>query len=126
MEFKYAIRWRLDGSLGLHWNIMGILPDGRFYGDIRDSQARRGTSVSGAVANWSRAQEILHLIAGGPAIESRPCFARLARYTISLSQVEIVFDYDIGDEFKSLDARAFLELIQLLEPEISKAYKRIA
>ena len=105
---------------------MGILPDGRFYGDILDRAAGWGASVQGDVANWSRASEILRLIGSGPAILPRPCFARLGRYTKNVGCSEIVFEYRLGDEDHSLAARLFVELIELLEPEIGKACVRLA
>ena len=54
MQPKYAFKWRMDGSEGVQWYIMGIRPDGRFYGEITDWQARRGTSVEGEVPDWPR------------------------------------------------------------------------
>jgi hypothetical protein len=126
MQTKYAIRWRTDGSPGIRWYIMGILPNGRFYGDILDREARRGTSVAGDVPDCQRVWEILRLIGSGPAIEPQPCFARLGRYTVNLGRSEIVFEYRLGDEWESPAAQAFLELIKLLEPEVSKAYARLA
>ncbi len=116
----------MDGSPGVRWYIMGILPDGKFYGDILDGAVNRGTSVQGVVSNWTRAQEILRLIGSGPAIQPRPCFARLGRYTTNVGRSEVVFEYQPGDEHESSAAQAFIELIQLLEPEVCKAYARLS
>lgn len=55
---NYGIRWRTDGSQGLHWCIFGIPPDGRFYGEIRDSELRVATWVEGTVPDWPRTKDL--------------------------------------------------------------------
>jgi hypothetical protein len=128
MDYKYAIVWRMDGSPGFRWYIQGILPDGRFWGDIVNYRARRGTSLQGKVTDWPRGQDLLRQIVDGPTLnpEPEPLFARVARYTTNVGKCEIMFDYRLGDERTSSKAQSLLELIELLKPDVEAAIVRLS
>jgi hypothetical protein len=123
--------WKNDGSEGIAWFVRGIKPDASFYGELRfDSPSpskRKATFVDGNISkeDWPRVQELLSLF-NTPVPEPKLCFASISKWDgTSLSNAQITFQYNLGDELKSDEAQHFLELHELLEKELSKSYGKI-
>lgn len=120
--------WKNDGSDGIAWHIRGINPDARFYGELRfdsaDASKRKYVLLEGSIppGDWSHVQELLQSF-GQPISEPKPCYALIVRWDGTNDQ--ITFQYNLGDEVHSVEAKRFLELHDLLEKEISKSYKEI-
>ena len=130
---KYAFRWKTDGSEGIAWYIRGIKPDASFYGELRfdspDPTKRKITFLEGKISknDWLRIRDLL-LFFNTPVTNPglHPCFALIAKWEgTNLGNAQITFQYNLGDESKSEQAKRFLELHDLLEQEVSKTYDKI-
>ena len=131
MRPRYALIWRRDGSPGIRWHIR-CLDAGGFYGEVRyhppdPSAGGRAVGVQKRLlaAAGERVAAILAEFSTVEPIEPGPCFALLGRYTESLAQGEVVFNYELGAETSCPRARLFQELHSILEPYLRDAYTEI-
>ena len=131
MKDKYNLYWRHNGTPGIVWHIRGILPDARFYGEIRRDitpETRKSELVEGVIPpdDWKRCSEILEDFATNPqeCNHERP-FALLGKWGESLADADFLFEYEPGDEARSPKACQFLELKEILEKQVSKHYEGI-
>lgn len=126
----YRLIWRGDGSERIRWWLRGIKEDGSFYGDLLlispDPSRCCGTSVDGVIppADWRRCREILHELSSSDPLPPGPCLALLAEAGAD-DRDRIIFQYDLGDEHRSPKAALFLDLIAMLEKQVSKVYGRL-
>lgn len=131
----FALTWRCDGSEGIHWHILGIREDGRFYGDIRnyssDPTLRRGTAVSGQLSHdeCKRLIALVQIINNTPPpVEAGSHFAALFERLLPNQDVGVaqrLFEYHLGDEEWSESAQAFVELAGLVEKHLSPFYEKL-
>jgi hypothetical protein len=131
----FALTWCCDGSEGIKWTLRGIRDDGSFYGEIRfqsrDADRRRASFAHGrlSTAEVSRMTELIARIreATPPATPGPHFGAFFERLSAgNAGDIRRLFEYHRGDEAHSESARAFMELIELLERHLVPFYWRIA
>jgi len=141
MEYTYSLLWRNGAppkSGKIAWHIRGIKADGSFYGEIRfDSPSpdkRLATIVEGSISgeDWYRCLEILDGFSALPIDELSMKSTGNIYYGVlgrrdksSMCLLDSPFFYNLGDESNSDKARLFIELIEIMEKEISKSYHKI-
>jgi hypothetical protein len=134
LTWRFALTWRCDGSEGIKWYLRGIRDDGSFYGEIRfqtaDPSRRIATSVDGrlSTAECQRMTELAAVIQQQPAPATpEPHFAALFERLspTNAGDVRRLFEYRQGDEAWSEPARAFLELVGIIEQHLSPFVARI-
>lgn len=127
----FALTWRCDGSEGIVWYLRGIRADGSFYGEVRFQSShesrRRATSVTGQLSprECERMAELAEVIRQQPApAEPGPHFAALFERlsTTNAGDVRRLFEYHEGDEASSEPARAFVELVGIIEQHLLPFY----
>ena len=144
MKHTYSLLWRngappKPGKIA--WHIRRIKADGYFCGEIRfdsfDPDKRLVAMLEGAISgtDLNRCLEILDEFSGLPIDElsvkpptDPPIIydGVLIRRDISSEQVlDVPVFYNIGDENNSEKARLFIELIEIMEKEVSKSYYKI-
>jgi hypothetical protein len=115
---------------GVAWTLRGIREDGSFYGELlvrsRDAAERWGACVDGQLspAEVARLSELVAVIRRQPPPEEAGpslgvLFERLS--PTNAGQVRRLFEYRVGDEASSEEARAFLQLVELLRPYVVAA-----
>jgi hypothetical protein len=131
----YAILWRQDGSEGYAWYIRGIRGNGSFYGEVRyqsaDESRCLAVGVAGGLTPRDRARlgELIEVIRRAPPRPSqRGHFALLLERLdpADFGKIGLQFTYRLGDEAESAPARAFLEVVGLVEPYLAPFYARLA
>src|SRR5262245_60477925 len=131
----FALTWRCDGSEGIKWYLRGLRADGSFYGEIRflseDARRRKAAWVSGQLSppECARLAELAAVIRGQPPpAEPGPHFAALFERLspANAGDVRRLFEYHLGDEAHSAPARAFLQLVALVECHLLPFYAKIA
>jgi hypothetical protein len=141
MKYTYSVLWRNGAppeSGKIAWHIREIKSDGSFYGEIRfdspDPDKRLATIVEGSISgeDLHRCFEILDEFSALPIDElsmkptSNICYGNLGRRDkSSMRLLGSPFVYNLGDESNSDKARLFIELIEIMEKEVSKSYHKI-
>jgi hypothetical protein len=131
----FALTWRCDGSEGVKWNLRGIREDGSFYGEIRfqseEASRRKATFVSGhlPLAELDRLTALIGIIRQAPPLDKPGQHFGALFERLSLSKagdVRRLYEYQRGEEVHSLLAKAFIELVALLNQHLLPFYERIA
>jgi len=144
MKYTYSLLWRNGAppeSGKIAWHIRRIEVNGYFCGEIRfdslDADKRLAAMVEGTISgkDLSRFLEILDEFSTLPIDELsiKPTtdppiiyYGVLSRRDISSERVlDCPVFYNLGDESNSDKARLFIELIELMEKEVSKSYYKI-
>lgn len=130
----FALAWRCDGSEGIKWYLRGIEAGGSFYGEVRfqspHERSRRATGVTGQLSppECGRMAELAAIIRQQPApAEPGPHFAALFKRlsATNAGDVQRLFEYHQGDEAWSEPARAFVELVGMIDRHLSPFYAKI-
>jgi hypothetical protein len=136
----YVLHWRRSDRPGISWYIRGLKPDGSFYGSIRnelpEDDPRRsegagyGASIEGVLPadDDARCREIIETIRSDHGDVYLDRCASIAVWSAPGSgpyEAPIIFLYEPGDEAHSVDARLFLELIEIVERQVTKHYGAI-
>lgn len=144
MNYTYSLLWGNGAppeSGKIAWHIRRIKTDGYFCGEIRfdspNADKRLVATVEGTISgeDLSRCLEILDEFSALPIDElsmkrtaDPPIiyYGILIRRDISSEQIlDYPVSYNLGDESDSDKARLFIELIELVEKEVSKSYHKI-
>jgi len=141
MKYTYLLLWRNGAppkSGKIAWHIRGIKKDGSFYGEIRfdspDPDKRLAAGIEGSISgkDLDRCLEILDKFSVMPIdkLSMKPTsnvyYGVLGRRDkSSMRLLDIPFVYNLGDENKYDKARLFIELVEIMEKEISKSYHKI-
>ncbi|MCK5173507.1 MAG: hypothetical protein KAR47_08950 [Planctomycetes bacterium] len=144
MEYTYSVLWRNGGpkeSEKIAWHIRRIKTDGSFYGEIRfdspNPDKRLWAIVEGVIPDKDlcRCLEILDGFSVLPIddVSREPTngtsgvhygvLRRWGKYSESVLDCPVL--YNLGDENNSDKARLFIELIEIMEKEISKSHHKI-
>lgn len=144
MKYTYSLLWRNGAppeSGKIAWHIRRIKTNGHFYGEIRfdsiDPDKRLVAMVEGTISgkDLSRCLEILDEFSTLPIDElsMKPTtdppiiyYGVLIRRDISSERVlDCPVFYNLGDENNSDKPHLFIELIEIMEKEVSKSYYKI-
>lgn len=129
-----TILWRRDGSEGIAWHIRGLREDGFFYGEIRfqsiDESKCICTFVEGqlAPAECQRMAELVDVIRSLPTLsQPNSCFAVMYERLPPTGVVNVLhwLEYHQSDEHQTESAKAFVELVELLERHLKTFYDTI-